>query len=83
VRTIPEAMAEAQTVSRGFFHTFSAADSGVGRDVTVPLSPFRYAHDGPKASMPAKPAGADTDAILGELGYAKDAIAGLKAAGVV
>jgi crotonobetainyl-CoA:carnitine CoA-transferase CaiB-like acyl-CoA transferase len=83
VRTIPEAMAEAQTASRGFFHTFSAADSGVGREVTVPLSPFRYAHDGPQASAPAKPVGTDTDAILGELGYAKEAIAGLRASGVV
>jgi formyl-CoA transferase len=83
VRTIPECMAEEQTASRGLFHTFTAAQTGLARDIQLPLAPFRFAHDGPRADTPPRAIGADTDAVLRELGYDEAGIAGLRAAGAV
>lgn len=79
VRTVPECLAEAQTASRGLFHSFSPAETGFKKDLKVPLSPFTYAHDGPRADTPPRPVGADSDAILGELGYDAKTIAALRA----
>ena len=78
VRPIPECLGEAQVASRGMFHAFVAAATGTGRALQVPLSPFRFAHDGPRADTPPKPVGADSEAILRELGYDAEAIAGLR-----
>jgi len=83
VRTIPECMAEAQTVSRGLFHTFPPAVTGFAKDLKVPLSPFNFAHDGPRADTPPRKVGADSAAILAELGYDAGAIAALKAKQVI
>ena len=83
VRTVREALSEPQTIERAFFHTFAACDSGVDREVAVPLAPFRFAHDGPRAHTPAKPAGSDTDAVLSELGYDQTEIAALRKTRVV
>ena len=78
VRTIPECMAEAQIVSRGLFHTFPAAVTGFAKDIRVPLAPFGFAHDGPRADTPPRKVGADNAAILGELGYDAQAVAMLR-----
>lgn len=78
VRTVPETMAEAQIASRDLFHRFPAADAGLPRDLSVPLAPFRYAHDGPRADTPPRTIGADTDAVLKELGYDEARIAALR-----
>jgi CoA:oxalate CoA-transferase len=83
VRSVPEVMAEEQFAARGFMHLFAADESGVGKAVAVPLAPFRYAHSGPGAVTPPKSAGADTDAILEELGYNEKAIHSLRQAGVL
>ena len=83
VRTIPETMAEAQVAARGFMHTIPAAETGIGKDVQVPLAPFRFAHDGPAVRSAPKGVGADNDAVLGELGYSPDEIAGLRSAAVI
>lgn len=83
VRTVSECMSEAQVASRGMFHAFSADATATGREVRVPLAPFRFAHDGPRADTPPRAVGADTDAILSELGYDVEAIAGLRARKVV
>ena len=83
VRTVPETMAEAQVASRELFHSFPPAETGLPRDLRVPLAPFRFAHDGPRADTPPRTIGADTDAVLGELGYDGAAIARLRAAGAV
>jgi crotonobetainyl-CoA:carnitine CoA-transferase CaiB-like acyl-CoA transferase len=71
-------MAEAQTASRGLFHVFPPAATGFAKDLKVPLSPFTFAHDGPRADTPPRKVGADNEAILGELGYDAAAIAALK-----
>jgi len=78
VRTIPECMAEAQTASRGLFHAFPPAATGFAKDLKVPLSPFTFAHDGPRADTPPRKVGADNESILGELGYDAAAIAALR-----
>ena len=78
VRTIPECMADVQTASRSLFHTFPPEVTGFARDLKVPLSPFSFAHDGPRADTPPRPVGADSAAILGELGYDAKMIAALR-----
>ena len=83
VRTIPECMAEAQTASRGLFHSFPPAATGFAKDLKIPLSPFTFAHDGPRADTPPRPVGADSEAILGELGYDAKAIAMLRTKKVI
>ncbi len=49
----------------------------------MPLSPFSFAHNGPRADTPPRPVGADNDAILGELGYDAKTIAALRAQHVI
>ncbi|MDP2397323.1 MAG: CaiB/BaiF CoA-transferase family protein [Burkholderiales bacterium] len=83
VRTIPECMAEAQTASRGLFHSFPPQATGFTKDLKVPLSPFTFAHDGPRADTPPRQVGADSEAILGELGYAAAEIAALRSRKVI
>lgn len=83
VRTVPETMAEAQVASRELFHTFSSEVTGLPRDLHVPLAPFRFEHDGPRADTPPRPIGADTDAVLRELGYGDAAIKRLREVGAV
>jgi CoA:oxalate CoA-transferase len=83
VRTIPECMNEVQTASRGLFHSFPPEATGFPKDLRVPLSPFTFAHDGPRADTPPRKVGADNDAILGELGYDAQAIARLRDARVI
>ncbi|MDH5537601.1 MAG: CoA transferase [Betaproteobacteria bacterium] len=83
VRTIPDCLADEQIASRGLFHTFAASESGIDREVTVPLAPFRFAHDGPRAQTPPRPIGADTDAVLGDLGYSAADLKWLREQGVV
>jgi crotonobetainyl-CoA:carnitine CoA-transferase CaiB-like acyl-CoA transferase len=83
IRSVPEAMAEEQFAARGFMHRFAQDESGVGKAVAVPLAPFRFAHSGPRAVTPPKDAGADTDAILGELGYSQEKVNALRQAGIV
>jgi CoA:oxalate CoA-transferase len=83
VRTVPDCVADAQIASRGLFHTFPAGETGFARDLQVPLAPFRFEHDGPKAETPPRPVGADTDAILNELGFSGADVQRLREHGVI
>lgn len=83
VRTVPECLAEAQTLSRSLFHTFPPSATGFKKELKVPLSPFSFAHNGPRADTPPRPVGADNETILGELGYDANAIAALRAQHVI
>lgn len=83
VRTIEECMGEEQTKSRGLFHTFAASATGFDRPLTVPLAPFRFEHDGARADTPPRTLGADTDAVLRELGYDGATLERLRAARVI
>lgn len=75
VRTIPDCLADPQIASREMFHTFPAPDTGLDRELTVPLAPFRFEHGGPRAATAPRPIGADTDAVLEALGYGAQDIA--------
>jgi crotonobetainyl-CoA:carnitine CoA-transferase CaiB-like acyl-CoA transferase len=49
----------------------------------VPTGAFRLGGEGPAAIRPPCRVGADTDAILGSLGFDATAIASLRASGVI
>jgi crotonobetainyl-CoA:carnitine CoA-transferase CaiB-like acyl-CoA transferase len=82
VRNLAETLSLEQVGQRGLLHRFDPAP-GIDRPLAVPVAGFRFAHGGPRADTPPPPLGADTDAVLGELGLAADEIAALRRAGVV
>ena len=82
VRTMAEALADPHLDSRGVIHHHAGA-AGVDSPFAVPLAAFRFAHGGPRIDTPPPAFGADTDAILCELGYAAADIADLRGAGVI
>src|SRR3954447_4941016 len=79
VRTMAEAVADPHFKDRRVFHHFEAV-SGVDGPVGVPLAAFKFAHGGPSIEPPPHEMGADTEAVLGELGYSAVEIAALRAA---
>lgn len=81
-RTLAEALALDQVGHREFVHEFDSAP-GVDRAFAVPTAAFRYLHGGPKVDSPPRPLGADTDAILSELGLDAGRIAEFRRDGVV
>lgn len=83
VRTIPECLEEAQIASREMIHTFSGETAGLPRDLRILLAPFRFLHGGPRADTPPRPVGADTEAVLRELGYDTGVIRNLRERGVI
>jgi crotonobetainyl-CoA:carnitine CoA-transferase CaiB-like acyl-CoA transferase len=77
VRTMAEALADPHFETRGVFHHFAAVP-GIDGPVGVPLAAFKFAHGGPSIEQPPHEMGEDTDAVLGELGYDRAAIAALR-----
>jgi CoA:oxalate CoA-transferase len=55
--------------------------AGVGRAVSVLRSGFRLASGDPEPAFAPRPLGADTDALLAELGYDDSEIAALRREG--
>ena len=82
VRRMEEALADPQLATRGVLHRHTGA-SGVEGIFWVPLAAFKFAHGGPRIDTPPPALGEHTDTILHELGYDPDAIAALRAEGVV
>ena len=64
-------------------HRFPEGSPGVEGAFGVPVAAFGLAHGGPKVDAPPPRLGADTDAVLAELGYAPGDIAALRADGAV
>ena len=77
-----EALADPHFTERRVFHKFDSVP-GVDGPVGVPLAAFKFAHGGPSIETPPRKMGADTEAVLRELGYAASDIAGLRAARVI
>ena len=79
VRTMAEALADPHFATRRVFHKFDSAP-GIDGPLGVPLAAFKFAHGGPSIEHPPREMGADTEAVLQELGYRPDEIAGFRAA---
>ena len=82
VRRMAEALNDPHVAGRGVIHRHAGAP-GVEGPFAVPLAAFKFAHDGPSIETPPPQMGADTDAVLGELGYAAAEIAAFRAARVI
>jgi crotonobetainyl-CoA:carnitine CoA-transferase CaiB-like acyl-CoA transferase len=82
VRRLAEALADPHLESRRIVHRHESAP-GVDGPFAVPLAAFKFAHGGPSIETPPPAFGADTESVLGELGYAAADIAALRAARVI
>jgi len=82
VRTMGEALADPQIVSRGVLHRHESAP-GIDGGFSVPVAAFKFAHDGPRVDFPPPRFGQHTDEVLGALGYSAAEIAAFRTAGVV
>ncbi len=80
VRDMVDALADPQIATRGLLHPFQDA-AGVPGRFAVPVAPFLFEHGGPRVDAPPRALGADTDAVLAELGYDAAARAALRASG--
>lgn len=82
LRPMDEMFDDPQLETRGILHRHERVD-GVDGPVTVPVSAFTFAEGGPKVDTPPRPLGADTEAILDELGYDAETIADFRKDGVI
>ena len=83
VRLMSEALADPQIASRNLVHRFPDGAPGVPGAFGVPIAAFRLAHGGARVDSPPPVLGADTDAVLRELGYDAAGVAALRAQRVV
>jgi crotonobetainyl-CoA:carnitine CoA-transferase CaiB-like acyl-CoA transferase len=82
VRTMAEAVADPHLATRGVFHHHDGAP-GIDGGFGVPVAAFKFAHGGPSIETPPPLMGADTDAVLAELGYTSAEIAAFRDARAV
>ena len=82
VLSIPQVLEHPQIVSRQLIEKFPSAP-GVDREIAVVRSGFHLASGNPGPATPPPALGADTEQILEELGYGKEAIAKLHNQGAV
>jgi crotonobetainyl-CoA:carnitine CoA-transferase CaiB-like acyl-CoA transferase len=82
VLSIPQILEHPQIISRALIETFSSTP-GVDREIAVVRTGFHLASGNPRPATPPPGLGADTDMILEELGYDKNAIAKLRNQGTV
>ena len=82
LRPMNEMLKDPQLKTRGVLHKHKTVEH-VDGPVTVPVSAFTFAKGGPKVNAPPRPLGADTKAVLGELGYGESDIAAFRKQGAI
>ena len=82
VRTLDEAVADPHFAHRRVMHRHKSA-RGVEGSFGVPLAAFKFDHGGPSIETPPPVMGADTDAVLRELGYGAEEVAGFRRSGII
>lgn len=82
VLSIPEVLSHPHIQARGLVTRFPSAP-GVDREVPVVRSGFKLASGDPEPRSPPPALGADTDALLAELGYTAEEIARLRDSGAI
>lgn len=82
VLSIPEVLSHPHIQARGLVTRFPNAP-GIDREVPVVRSGFKLASGDPEPRSPPPALGADTDALLGELGYTAEEIARLRDTGAI
>ncbi len=81
-RKISESIKDPQLQSRNLLHTHKQPP-GYGKDLTVPVMAFKFAHGGPQVTSPPPGFGQHNDEVLGQLGYTADEIKAMRAEGVI
>jgi crotonobetainyl-CoA:carnitine CoA-transferase CaiB-like acyl-CoA transferase len=82
VRRLAESVLDPQFEIRGVTHRHQSAP-GVEGGFSVPLAAFKFAHGGPSIETPPPQFGADTDAVLTELGYTQSEITAFRSERVI
>ena len=82
VREMPEALEDPQLKHRRLLHRHENIP-GVGKPVTVPLTAFKFAHDGASIERPPARLGEHTNEILTMMGYADADIAAMRKSGAI
>lgn len=82
IRRMEEALADPQIPTRALLHRHAPAP-GLDRPLTVPVAAFRLREGGPSVETAPRQVGADTDAVLQEIGYGAEEIVELRAAGAI
>jgi crotonobetainyl-CoA:carnitine CoA-transferase CaiB-like acyl-CoA transferase len=82
VRSMGEALADPQLGSRGLLHRHDSAP-GVPGAFTVPVTAFKFGHDGPRVDRPPPLFGQHNEEVLTELGYSPSDIAGFRSTNII
>ena len=82
VRELPEALQDPQLQYRRLLHRHENVP-GVGKPVTVPLTAFKFAHDGASIERPPARLGEHTGEVLALVGYTEADIAGMRKSGAI
>jgi crotonobetainyl-CoA:carnitine CoA-transferase CaiB-like acyl-CoA transferase len=82
VRNLKEAISLEQVPHRNLLHRFDSVP-GIDGPITVPVAAFKFEHGGPRIDTPPRLMGADTDAVLKEIGISAVEIEGLRAERVI
>jgi crotonobetainyl-CoA:carnitine CoA-transferase CaiB-like acyl-CoA transferase len=82
-RRISESVKDPQLQTRNLLHTHKAPPGFKGKDLTVPVMAFKFAHDGPRVTSPPPMFGQHNDEVLASLGYGKDDIGQMRKDGVI